>query len=352
VTLASITFGPEDEAAVARLGRGERSITARPTRGDEPCHLPAVYRWAWSSKLAHQIRDCHRADPFDLAIASHAFTFPFIASLAGATRVIDAHNVEHLVHAQFATLDLPTQERLVALAGPGGDGYAGSDLVELQTFEQEMWAQADAVLCVSEPERSIIDASLGVSRTLLLPNAVHAVDSPSIAPGAGESVVAFGGALNYIPNVDAVVTLLTEVMPLVSESVTGARLVVTGREPTPALVRLCRQHGAEVIADPDDLFAAVSGSVMAVPLRMGAGSRIKVLEARAHGLPVVASALAVEGLDVTGDPGVTIADGPAAIADAIAARFRQRRLIEPPPQPPATWDAVFDGVLDAIGFVA
>jgi glycosyltransferase involved in cell wall biosynthesis len=353
VTLASITFGPEDEATIARLGRCPCDVVvARPTVDDRPSHLPSEFGWAWSSELARRIEDRHRGDPFDLAIASHSFTFPFIASLRGARKVIDAHNVEHRIHAQFAALPPVTQERLRALAGSGGDGYGRSDVVAVRAFEEDMWALADAVICVSEQERSLVEASPGAARTLLLPNASTPVQSPQLAAGTGESVVAFGGALNYIPNIDAVVTLTAEVMPLVSASVGGARLVVAGRDPTPALVHLCTRHDARVISNPVDLFASIAGSVIAVPLRMGAGSRIKVLEARAHGLPVVASAMAVEGLDVTADPGVVVADSCASMAEAITALLRQKGLVKPPPWPVPTWDDVLLGALDKIGSAA
>lgn len=351
VTLASITFSPEDEAAVGCLGRNSSDIVARPTRGDRPSYIPVQFEWAWSSELVRQIEDRHRSDPFDFAIASHSFSYPFIESLPGACKVIDAHNVEHGLHAQFAALPSVSQKRLRELAGSGGDGFGGSDVAALRAFECEMWARADAVICVSEQERSLVAASPGAARTLLLPNASSPVETARIPDGYGESIVAFGGALNYIPNVDAVVTLVSEVMPLVSASVGGTRLVVAGRDPTRALIGFCNRHSVSVISNPADMFAVIAGSVMAVPLRMGAGTRIKVLEARAHGLPVVASTVAVEGLNVTSDPGVIVADDSASMAEAIAALLRSGDIVKPPPNPPLTWGDVFLGALDKIGAV-
>lgn len=350
VTVASVVFDREDELSIIGLfGRSCDILLARPTPGDHPSSLPAAFAWAWSSKLAEQIESRHRMTPFDVAIASHSYAFPFIAPLKETWKVVDAHNLEYRVHAQFAELSIADRERLRLLAGSGGDGYRASDPDTIRAFEQFVWATADAVLCVSEVERLEVASTSGGPRTLLVPNAsVPPVSGPGSA-GPRAPVISFAGALNYIPNIDAVLALTEDVVPIVREVVPGAQLLVAGREPNSALVRYCTRHSVIVVADPEDIFATLAGSVMAVPLRMGSGTRIKILEARSHGLPVVASTIAVEGLGIHNDPGVVVADAPDAMAGALMKRLLAAESSVAAPTPPPTWDEVFQPVLGEVG---
>ena len=323
VTLGSVVFNREDELALVKhFGSSCDLLMGRPTADDRPSDLPLAFGWAWSSELAQQIGYRHRKAPFGVAIAMHSFSFPFIAPLQGARKVLDAHNLEFRVHAQFAELPVGDRDRLRILAGSGGDGYGESDAMELRTFEQVMWSMADIVLCVSEAERREVASAPGNPRALLVPNASVSPRHVSNSYGPQAAVISFAGALNYIPNVDAVVALTEEVAPLVRGLIPGVGLLIAGREPTRALVQHCTSRSASVVADPKDMFATLAGTVMAVPLRMGAGTRIKVLEARSHGLPVVASPMAVEGLKAQDDDrGLVVSDGPEAMARDLVDRL-------------------------------
>ncbi len=350
VTLASVVFDREDELSIAQLlGSSCELLLARPTLGDHPSSLPLAFVWAWSSKLAQQIEERHRVTPFDVAIASHSFSFPYVAPLQRARKVVDAHNLEYRVHAQYAELAVADRDRLQWLAGSAGDGYRESDPDAIRAFEQLVWVAADTVLCVSEVERSEVASAPGSPMTLLVPNACIApVGGPSICC-SGAPVISFAGALNYIPNIDAVLALTDEVVPIVREAVPRVKLLVAGREPNRALTQYCTRQSATVVADPEDMFATLAGSVMAVPLRMAAGTRIKVLEARAHDLPVVASTIAVEGLGMHDDPGLVVADDPDAMARALVERLLAAEGSVVAPVRPPTWDEVLRPVFGEVG---
>jgi glycosyltransferase involved in cell wall biosynthesis len=350
VTLASVTFSRKDELAVADLfGSSSELLLARPTRDVWPADLPPAFGWAWSSGLAELIAHRHRDAPFDVAIAGHSFSFPFVARLPQVQKVLDAHNLEYRLHAQFAQLPFSDRHRLLAFAGDGGAGYDESDPAEERAFEQAAWAAADVVLCVSEIERSEVAASPGSPRTLVVPNGCVSARASSSLIAPQRPTISFAGALNYIPNIDAVLGLVDEVMPLVRHAVPAVELLVAGREPTPALVQYCRQRSASVVANPDDMFATLAGTVMAVPLRLGAGTRIKVLEARSNGLPVIASSIAVEGLEARYDPGLVISDRPEAMARDLVERLLVPQAPAPARVCPPAWDEVFLPLLDEIG---
>jgi glycosyltransferase involved in cell wall biosynthesis len=132
--------------------------------------------------------------------------------------------------------------------------------------------------------------------------------------------ILFLGALDWRPNLDAVGLLLDRIFPAVLAREPSARLCIVGRSPPPSLrERAGRAASVELHADVADVrpFLARCG-VMAVPLRIGGGSRLKILEALACGLPVVSTTVGAEGLALRPGEDYLLADGPDAMAQALA----------------------------------
>jgi polysaccharide biosynthesis protein PslH len=127
-------------------------------------------------------------------------------------------------------------------------------------------------------------------------------DSPSDPVGGSPPAVLFVGNFTHPPNADAALWLATEIFPAVRATHPEARLIIVGPSPGPELRALARE-GVEVTGEVPDVAPYLEdAAVVAAPVRTGGGMRVKVLEALAAGKAVVATPLAVEGLDVvTGD---------------------------------------------------
>ncbi len=111
----------------------------------------------------------------------------------------------------------------------------------------------------------------------------------------------FVGALAYPPNVEAVLWLAGAIMPRVRRHLPGARLIVAGARPGSEILRLGMRPDIDVIPDPANLAPLYARARLAVaPMRAGGGTRIKIIEAAGHGLPVVATREALRGLDPPG----------------------------------------------------
>ncbi len=197
----------------------------------------------------------------------------------------------------------------------------------LGRFEAEVAAQVDACLLVSEPEAALFRERVprAARKTFAL---TSSVDTERFSIGraypnpypAGGPVIAFTGAMDYWPNVDAVCWFAEEILPLVRALVPDARFTIVGFKPTPEVQALAGLPGVTVtgaIADTRDYIA--HADCIVAPLRVARGIQNKVLEAMAMEKPVVASRQAAQGL-VGMRPGeLAVADTAASIAEAVVA---------------------------------
>jgi glycosyltransferase involved in cell wall biosynthesis len=137
----------------------------------------------------------------------------------------------------------------------------------------------------------------------------------------------FVGHLAYPPNVDAARTLVRAVLPLVRARHPGVRCLLAGLHPVRAVRRLALEgDDVDLLASPLDAREAWDRARMLVcPLRWGAGSRIKLLEAAARGVPIVATPTSAEGLALRPDVDYLAADGPAELAEAASALLAEPR---------------------------
>lgn len=134
--------------------------------------------------------------------------------------------------------------------------------------------------------------------------------------GNGFPVIVYIGHLAYPPNVDAAQRLASVILPRIRNALPDARLVLAGRTPRPEVQALAGLPGVEVIGDPADVAPLLSSAHLTiVPLTAGGGTRIKILEAMAAGVPVVATPIAAEGLDLVENDEVLLSHSDEKLAE-------------------------------------
>ncbi len=218
----------------------------------------------------------------------------------------------------------------------------------LTRAEDRLVARSACALVVSERDRVAVAARLApaeAERLRVVPVAVERPDRPEVEPENGVEpdratapVLALTGNLGYFPTRDGARWWLRRVWPRLRAVLPDARLVLAGSRIPAGLGRLARRAGAEVVADPADLAAVLAGARIALaPMRAGAGQPLKVMEAWAAGVPVVATRWAAAGtsgrIGSGGGEGVedlVVADDAAEWVEAIRALWddpaRRRRI--------------------------
>jgi polysaccharide biosynthesis protein PslH len=230
--------------------------------------------------------------------------------------VVDSHNIDYDLARQYARAGNSLTRRL----------YAEANWRKLRREELGTYRNADGVyLCSAADERHLLDQLPGV-RTAVIPNAADVEyfhPRPTDPPPDGRTVVYFG-LLSYVPNVDGVIHFVKDIWPRIAEAHPEARCKIIGGRPPPSLLALAgpRVELTGFVSDLRPHLAAAAAVV--VPLRLGGGTRLKIVEAMAMGKAIVSTTLGAEGIEAAPGRHLLVEDEAAAFADAV-----NRLLAEP-----------------------
>jgi glycosyltransferase involved in cell wall biosynthesis len=232
-----------------------------------------------------------------------------IRQLVPQARVIlDWHNIESEILARYGEND----------SNPLRAWYAQRTSTLSRNVEDELLRLCHAHTVCSERERAVLLQRVPGARIEVVGNGVDceffAANRP---PNAARRDVLFMGRMDYHANIDAALYFVKNTWPLIHARRPELRLVIVGAQPAKPILAL-REQGITVTGTVDDVRPFYQSALTSVvPLRVGGGTRLKVLEAMAAGTPVVSTALGAEGLAVTPGKDILIADTPQAMADAV-----------------------------------
>jgi len=169
-----------------------------------------------------------------------------------------------------------------------------------RAIELGLVADTDATLVVSDAERRLL-LELGARRPIGVVGNIHRDHITAIAPHAGRNDLLFIGSWAHPPNLDGIVWFLDDIFPAIQRRVPGIRLQIVGKDP-PVTLRSRQSTAIRILGHVPDLGPLHQACVaMVAPLRYGAGVKGKITQALCHGLPVIGTTVAVEGMQLTDD---------------------------------------------------
>jgi glycosyltransferase involved in cell wall biosynthesis len=273
---------------------------------------PNQIRRFYSVDILRVLRQLRTNESFDFVWAERAPAAE-LARKAGFKRIV---------------VDLPDIETKVLARFLQKSGWYNSkpvhylELARLYVYEQLMPLRFWRLAPCEDEDRQFFRTRR--SNVFVLPNGVeNNPPSPHVTTDSPQFL--FVGALGYEPNIDAVTFFMTSILPLVRRTHPSASLVMVGREAVPSVLRLVDGERCVIASNVNDLTPCFdAATVFVAPIRFGGGTRLKVLEALVRNKAVVATTVAMEGLD--GRPGadVEVADSPGEFAAACS------RLLQDP----------------------
>ncbi|MEE8170780.1 MAG: TIGR03087 family PEP-CTERM/XrtA system glycosyltransferase, partial [Phycisphaerae bacterium] len=267
--------------------------------------------------MRHRLALWSRMVEFDAVLAFSAAMAPYALNVSARRRVLDLCDCDSRKWLDYAAA---LRGRSVWRPARWLNPIYQREGRSLHDAELSWVGRFDATTVVNDKERRLLRMALPASRVHIVRNGVAAVPATPI-PAA--PILGFVGVLDYRPNIEALEWFINDIWPRIRVRQPDAVFHVIGRSPGRVVKRLSRRPGIRLIGPVDDITTQWSRLRVAVaPLRTARGIQNKVLEAMAHGRPVVTTTRVAEGLAHSSGAPLLSADGAAEFADAAC------RLIE------------------------
>lgn len=297
---------------------------------------PDMARRLWSDEFAKQLAALLAKHSFDVVqvegIELMPYALPYLQHPPSLNPsqlwegsvplwLYDAHNAETELQRSAMLADLRQPKRWHAAA------YSAIQVWKLRRYEARLLPKFDLVVAVSDTDRRLLKEMAAIE-PFLLPNGINSSHfSPNIAQAAPQmqeregAALVFTGKMDFRPNVDGVLWFVDEILPLIKIQRDGPppTFWVVGQKPHAALEPL-RAHPQVVLTGwVDQIEPYLAGAdIVVVPLRMGSGTRLKVLQALSMARPLVGTTLGCSGLALRDASHLRLADDSATFARAIS----------------------------------
>ncbi|MDZ4722492.1 MAG: glycosyltransferase [candidate division Zixibacteria bacterium] len=325
ITLATMVHDENYSARLAEMRRhcaGVEYVSHPP--GSRAGFYGGIFKNLFSSRPF--IVDKHVFRPYVDMVAELASTGKFdlihcdsislatsVPDQSGLPLVLTEHNMEAVIWQRYHEEEKHPLKRF----------YIGLQYDKVRSFEEGLCRLFDMVIAVSEEDKGRLAESYNARNVVVVPNGVQTdFFTPSSLAIEPETLV-FTGSMDWRPNQDAIVWFHEDIWPRILEQRPRTRLWIVGRKPPEKIIALAKaDNRITVTGTVDDVRGYIAkAAVYIVPLRIGGGSRLKILEALSMKKAVVSTTIGAEGLDVTAGRDIIIADSPESFAKEIFALF-------------------------------
>jgi len=332
VVLASLMFAREEYTYETDLEHYcDLAITvplgdAPPRQPDEP---KIVNRY--SSLRFRRVLKALQDIGFDVVTYNFVYAGQYAEFFPQAFNVLNEHNIESELLKRAAELQKEKSDiNQLAQQTDSVRSFIESELDAklLAAYEDQTWPTFPLRTVVSDRDRQILDSRCTQGKTLVVQNGIDTQAVQLLPPRTNKTLI-FIGTLSYYPNIDGACYLVEQIMPLVWEIDPTIQVVIAGAMPPQKVLDLASDRRVRIVPNPPNMDEVASEcSLSVVPLRIGSGTRIKILHSLALGLPTISTSLGCEGLEVEDGTHLLIRDEPAEFARAIAQLLSNSALQE------------------------
>jgi glycosyltransferase involved in cell wall biosynthesis len=283
--------------------------------------MPSAVVGMYSNEMAELVQRAAREWQPQVIVALTFVTAPYALKTPGALKVVDIDNY-------MARMLMETISMADSAVGALRRRLA---YVKFLQYEKSLYRKFDLCLAVTSTDRELVvrELKLTPNQVAVVPNGVDLSWYQCDTVVKEANTLIYNGALTYQANFDAMEYFLRAIFPKIIDRYPQARLKITGRTEGVNLNELRLNDHVEFTGYVEDIRPVVASSAVCVaPLRMGGGTRLKILEAMALGVPVVSTTKGAEGLDVQHERQILIADAPDEFAGQVLRLLESAQLRE------------------------
>ncbi len=245
---------------------------------------------------------------YDIIICEWTPYAMFIKDLSFPKKVIVTHNVESRIWRRYRDTESNPVKKI----------YIAIQYKKILAFEKKCFKWADGVTAVSKDEASVIREFDFGGQLEVIENGVDIDYFRPLDTAIDPDMLVTTGSMDWRPNQDAAVFFATEIFPIIKQINSQVRATFIGRNPPGKIRGLEKIDGITIVGTVDDVRPYIAeAALFIVPLRVGGGTRLKILEALAMKKAVVSTTVGAEGLMVTDNRNIILADDKKQFADAV-----------------------------------
>jgi sugar transferase (PEP-CTERM/EpsH1 system associated) len=272
--------------------------------------LPYFMQKYVSGAMRREIENLVKRGGFDVLVCDFLNPSVNVPARLPVASVLFQHNVEAMIWRRHYEVQSNPVKRV----------YLREQWRKAVAYERAACRRFDYVVAVSRADADVMRREYAVERVADVQTGVDTdFFRPSGTTQREPHNLVFTGSMDWLPNEDAIQFFLREIIPRVRQSVPDVTLTVVGRDPFPSLVEQSRRDPSIVVTGRvEDVrpYMERAGAYV-VPIRVGGGTRLKIYEAMAMGLPIVSTTVGAEGLPVSDGAELLIADAPAEFAASV-----------------------------------
>ena len=290
-------------------------------------------RWLWWEPwsqidfpaIRHSMQAAVSQDGFDVVWAYSTLGAPLLEGWSASVRIVDLPELHDVMRRRHAALGSRRRGLLGRLSGLRWKSLAAIQTRGWRRVQKRACAQASLVTVCSEIDRTALGCE---GRVVVVPNGYEVSREPAARADLADPArtLVFQGTMTTEPNLDAAVFFARDVFPLIRQSIPDAQLRIVGRA-SPEIRRLSGCEGIVVVGAVERIEDELAKAhAVVVPLRIGSGTRLKILEAWTHGIPVVSTTIGAEGLPAAHAENLLLADSAPALAKECVRVLTDERL--------------------------
>jgi len=279
--------------------------------------LPFSVRMRTSSRIKREIGRYLKENPVDIVICDSIFWSLNIPEFKGH-KVLYEHNIESVIVKRYMEMEKNIFKKAFALI----------EYWKLERFQKRIWEKFDSCIVCSALDKKIMEEKTGKLNISVINNGVDTNYFKRNSYPVSKNALVYTGEIGWYPNEDAIMYFVKDIFPLIKKSEPEVKFWIVGNNPSSKIKKLAEKDKSIIVTGFVDDVREFMGkaSVYVAPLRIGSGTRLKILEALSMEKPVISTSIGCEGLDVEGDKHLLIKDNPEEFARAVSSLLKNEGL--------------------------
>lgn len=274
--------------------------------------LVSIY---YSKTLQKAIAAELASNHYDLIHAETFYVMPNIPKSSVPVLLVE-QTIEFLVYQHFVENVFLPIRLLLSL-----------DVIKIKFWEEYYWKKAQKVVAMSSADKDVMQKEINNLDVDIVPNGVDTQEFFRIEKKKGKgNIILFVGNFKWLQNKEAVILLVEKIFPLIKRKIPDAKLWIVGRYPSNRIKNYQSKHIKISENIKDIKLAYAKSDILLAPLYGPGGTRYKILEAMASGLPVVTTSRGIEGLDAKDGEDVLVCDDPEKLAYSTVSVLTDKNL--------------------------